>query len=96
MNKEGNKIPDIGIITLEAAQIAAERFLEDRLPKLRKIVIDKVQLSSVEGIVVYVVEGRAQIGGGIFSRGTEATYKIEVAAADGVIVGYETMGEQKK
>lgn len=89
-------MPDMGIITLEAAQIAAERFLEDRLRKLRKIVIDKVQLSSVEGIVVYVVEGKAQIGGGLFSRGTEATYKIQVAAADGVIVGYETIGAQTK
>ena len=83
---------DKDIITLENAQIATERFLEDRLKKLKKIVIDKVQLTSVEGIVVYGVEGRAHIGGGIFSRRTEINFKIQVAAADAAIVGYETTG----
>lgn len=85
-------MPDREIITLENAQISAEHFLEDRLTKLKKIVIDKVQLTSVEGIVVYSVEGRVNIGGGLFSRSSEIHYKIQVSAADGAIVGYETNG----
>ncbi|MDD5191445.1 MAG: hypothetical protein PHE50_10485 [Dehalococcoidales bacterium] len=85
-------MPDKTIITLEAAQIAAERFLEDRLKKLKKLNIEKLQLSSVEGIVIYMVEGKADIGGGLFTRRTVLDFKIQVAAADGAIVGYETTG----
>jgi hypothetical protein len=85
-------MPDKEIITLEAAQIAAERFLEDRVKKLKKLTIDKLRLASVEGIVVYDVEGKAFIGGGLFFRGTEMNFKIQVAAVDGAIVGYETTG----
>jgi len=40
--------------------------------------------------VVYDVEGTATIGGGFFFRSTERPFKIQVAAADGAIVGYET------
>ena len=85
-------MPDKEIITLENAQIAAERFLEDRLKKLKKLSIEKLRLSSVEGIVVYEVEGKAHIGGGFLLRSTELNFKIQVAASDGAIVGYETTG----
>jgi hypothetical protein len=80
------------IIALENAQIAAERFLEDRLKKLKKLSIEKVQLSSVEGIVVYEIEGKGNLGGGLFIRSREINFKIQVAAVDGAIVGYETTG----
>ncbi len=85
-------MPDKEIITLENAQIAAERFLEERLDKLKKLSIEKLRLASVEGIVVYEVEGKASIGGGFLLRSTELNFKIQVAAADGAIVGYETTG----
>ncbi len=83
-------MPEKEIISLENAQIAAERFLEERLKHLKKLSIDKVKLSSIEGIVVYDVEGTAIIGGGFFIRRTECPFKIQVAATDGAIVGYET------
>jgi hypothetical protein len=85
-------MPDKEIITLENAQISAERFLEERLVKLKKLSIEKLQLTSVEGIIVYEVEGKANIGGGFFVRSTVLNFKIQVAAADGAIVGYETTG----
>ncbi len=83
-------MPDKEIITLDEAQVAAERFLEERLKNLKNISVDRVKLASIEGIVVYDVEGIATIGGGLFSRNTERPFKIQVAATDAAIVGYET------
>ncbi len=82
-------MPEKEIITLEEAQTAAERFLQERLKGLRKLSIDKVKLSSVEGIVIYDVEGIATIGGWFIFRSTERPFKIQVNAADGAVVGYE-------
>ena len=83
-------MPEKEIISLDDAQMAAERFLEERLKGLKKLSTEKVRLSSVEGIVVYDVAGTAIIGGGLFSRRTECPFKIQVAATDGAIIGYET------
>lgn len=82
-------MPEKEIVSLENAQMAAERFLEERLKSLRKLSIDRVRLSSVEGIVVYDVEGTATIGGGFLTRSNQINFKIQVAASDGAIVGYE-------
>jgi len=80
------------IITLDEAQVAAERFLEERLKNLKNISVEKVKLASIEGIVVYDVEGLATIGGKFLSRNRDCPFKIQVAANDGAIVGYETQG----
>jgi hypothetical protein len=82
-------MPEKEIITLDEAQTAAERFLEERLKGLKKLAIDRVQLSSVEHIVVYEIQGIAMLNGFLF-RTIERPFKIQVAAADGAIVGYET------
>ena len=85
-------MPERGIITLDEAQVAAERFLEDRLKNLKNISVEKVKLASVESIVVYDVEGVATIGGRFLSKDKSCPFKIQVAATDGAIVGYETQG----
>ncbi len=77
------------IISLEQAQIVAERFLDERLKGIKKLSIEKIQLTSVEHIVVYEVEGKAFIGGGFLMRRTELSFKIQVSAKDGVVVGYQ-------
>ncbi|MDP2919362.1 MAG: hypothetical protein Q8O43_03990 [Dehalococcoidia bacterium] len=82
-------MPEKEIITLDEAQTAAEKFLQERLPGLKKLAIERVKLASIEGIVVYDVEGIATIGGFLF-RHIERPFKIQVAAVDGAIVGYET------
>jgi len=88
-------MPDKEIITLEDAQMAAERFLEERLKGLKRLSVERVKLTSIERIVVYDVEGTALIGGGGFlSRSLQLPFKVQVAAADGAVVGYET-GRQK-
>jgi hypothetical protein len=79
-----------GIVSLDAAQVAAERFLEDRLKNLKKISVDKVRLISIEGIVAYDVEGIAIIGTGLFSRNIERPFKVQVGAIDASIIGFET------
>lgn len=81
---------DKEIITLDTAQVAAERFLEDRLKNIRNISVQKVKLSSIEGIIVYDVEGIAVVGGKFLSKNKDYRFKIQVAATDGAIVGYET------
>lgn len=83
-------MPDKGIISLDEAQVAAERFLEERLKGLKKLSIERIKLTSIEHIVVYDVEGAAIIGGSFFFRSTERLFKVQVAAADGTVVGYET------
>jgi len=82
-------MPDKEIISLDQAQILAERFLEERLKGIKSISIEKIQLTSVEHIVVYDVEGKAFVGGSLFTRKTECPFKIQVAAKDGIIVGYQ-------
>jgi len=83
-------MPDIEIISLENAQAAAERFLEERLKGLKRLAVERVKLTSIERIVVYDVEGTAIIGGGFFFKSTERPFKVQVAADDGAVVGYET------
>jgi len=41
---------DKEIITLDEAQVAAERFLEDRLKAIKRLSIGKVKLTSIEGL----------------------------------------------
>jgi hypothetical protein len=83
-------MPDKDIISLDEAQMAAERFLEERLKGIKKISVDKVKLASVESILIYDVAGTATIGGGLISKKTELPFKVQVSATDGTIVGYET------
>jgi len=78
------------IITLEEAQATAERFLNERLKSLRRTSVIRVQLTSVERIVIYQVEGIVTIGGGFLSRSAERPFKVQVNASDAAIVGYET------
>lgn len=81
---------DRDIISLDQAQMAAERFLEERLKNIKKISVDKVRLGSIEGILIYEVAGIALIGAGLIGKKTELPFKVQVAAVDGTVVGYET------
>jgi len=88
-------MPDKEIISLENAQAAAERFLEDRLKGVRRLAVDRVKLTSIERIVVYDVEGTALVSNGWFFRSIRLPFKVQVAAADGAVVGYDMNGEVK-
>jgi hypothetical protein len=85
-------MPDKGIISLDEAQMAAERFLEERLKGIKKLSVEKVKLASIESILIYDVAGTALIADGLvlFSKKTELPFKVQVSAIDGTIVGYET------
>jgi hypothetical protein len=48
-----------------------------------------VKLASIEAILIYDVAGIATIGGGIFSKGVELPFKVQVSAVDGTVVGYD-------
>ena len=82
-------MPEKGIISLDQAQMAAERFLEGQFKSLKKLAVDKVKLASIESILIYDVAGIATIGGGLISKGTEFPFKLQVSAIDGTIVGYD-------
>jgi hypothetical protein len=82
-------MPEREIISLDQAQIAAEKFLEDQFKNLKKLAVDKVKLASIENILIYDVAGIATIGGGMISKGTEQPFKVQVSAIDGTIVGYD-------
>jgi hypothetical protein len=82
-------MPDKEIISLDQAQMAAERFLEEQFKNLKKLAVDKVKLASVESIIIYDVAGMATIGGGLISKSTELPFKVQVSAIDGTIVGYD-------
>lgn len=81
---------DRNIISLNHAQMAAERFLEDPLKNIKTLSVDKVKLGSIEGILIYEVAGIARIGIGLIRKKTDFPFKVQVAATDGTIVGYET------
>jgi hypothetical protein len=82
-------MPEKGIISLEQAQTAAERFLEGQFKNLKKLGVDKVKLASIGSILIYDISGIATIGGGLISKGTELPFKVQVSANDGTVVGYE-------
>ena len=82
-------MPEKEIISLEQAQMAAERFLEGQFKKLKKIGVDKVKLGSIESLLIYDVAGIATIGGGLISKGTELPFKVQVSAVDGTVIGYD-------
>jgi hypothetical protein len=82
-------MPEKDIISLDQAQMAAERFLEDQFKNLKKLAVDKVKLGSIENILIYDVAGIATIGGGMISKSIEQTFKVQVSAVDGTIVGYD-------
>jgi len=82
-------MPEKEIISLDQAQMAAERFLEGQFKHLKKLGVDKVKLASVESILIYDVAGIATIGGGLISKGTELPFKVQVSAVDGTVVGYD-------
>ena len=83
-------MPDRELISLDKVQMAAERFLEERLKGIKKISVDKVKLASIEGILIYDVAGSATIGTGFISKKTRLPFKIQISAIDGTVVGYET------
>lgn len=87
---------DKEIISLNQAQMAAERFVEAQLKGLRKLGIEKVKLASIESILIYDVAGTATIGGILFIKGTEFPFKVQVSATDGSIVGYDWMRNENK
>jgi hypothetical protein len=82
-------MPDKEIISLDQAQMAAERFLEEQLQNLKKLAVDKVKLASIESILIYDVAGMATVGGGLISKATELPFRVQVSAIDGTIVGYD-------
>lgn len=82
-------MPDKDIISLDQAQVAAERFLEDQFKNLKKLTVDKVQLASIGSIVVYNIAGLIKLRGGILGKETDTPFKVQVSAADGAIVGYD-------
>jgi hypothetical protein len=82
-------MPEKEIISLDQAQMAAERFLESQFKNLKKLAVDKVKLASIESILIYDVAGLATIGGGLMSKAAELPFKVQVAAVDGTIVGYD-------
>jgi hypothetical protein len=82
-------MPEKDIISLDQAQMAAERFLEDQFKNLKKLAVDKVKLGSIENILIYDVAGIATIGGGMISKSIEQPFKVQVSAVDGTIVGYD-------
>jgi hypothetical protein len=82
-------MPEKEIISLEQAQMAAEKFMEGQFKNLKKIGVDKVKLASVESLLIYDVAGIATIGGGLLSKGTELPFKVQVSAVDGTVIGYD-------
>jgi hypothetical protein len=86
---------DKGIISLDQAQMAAERFLEDQIKNLKKLSIDRVKLGSIESILIYDVAGIATIGGNLLSKGSELPFKVQVSAVNGTIVGYDWLRTNK-
>ena len=82
-------MPEKEIISLEQAQMAAERFIEGKFKKLKKIGVDKVKLGSIESLLIYNVAGVATIGGGLISKGTELPFKVQVSAVGRTVVGYD-------
>jgi hypothetical protein len=82
-------MPEKDIISLEQAQVAAERFLESQFKNLKKLAVEKVNLSSIASILIYDVAGIATIGGNLISKATELPFKVQVSAVDGTIVGYD-------
>ncbi len=82
-------MPEKEIISLDQAQMAAERFLESQFKNLKKLAVDKVKLASIESVLIYDIAGLATIGGGLITKGTELPFKVQVSATDGTIVGYD-------
>lgn len=87
---------DKGIISLDQAQMAAERFLEDQFKNLKKLEVDRVKLNSIESILIYDVAGIATIGGSLLSKGSELPFKVQVSAVNGSIVGYDWLRTTNK
>ena len=82
-------MPEKEIISLDQAQMAAERFIEGQFKQLKKVGVDKVKLAFIGSILIYEVAGMATIGGGLISKGTELPFKVQVSAVDGTVVGYD-------
>ena len=82
-------MPEKEIISLDQAQMAAERFVEGQFKNLKKIGVDKVNLGSIGSILIYDIDGIATVGGGLISKGNDFPFKVQVSAVDGTIVGYD-------
>ena len=82
-------MPEKEIISLDQAQMAAERFVEGQFKNIKKIGVDKVKLGSIGSILIYDIDGIATIGGGLISKGNDFPFNVQVSAIDGTIVGYD-------
>ncbi|MGB7725142.1 MAG: hypothetical protein WBL37_06125 [Dehalococcoidales bacterium] len=82
-------MPEKEIISLDQAQMAAERFVEGQFKNLKKIGVDKVKLASIGSILIYDIDGIATIGGGLINKGNDLPFKVQVSAIDGTVVGYD-------
>jgi len=61
-------MPEKEIISLDQAQMAAERFVEGQFKNIKKIGVDKVKLGSIGSILIYDIDGIATVGGGLISK----------------------------
>ncbi len=82
-------MPEKEIISLDQAQMAAERFVEGQFKNIKKIGVDRVKLGSIGSILIYDIDGIATVGGGLISKGNDFPFKVQVSAIDGTIVGYD-------
>jgi len=82
-------MPEKEIISLDQAQMAAERFVEGQFKNIKKIGVDKVKLGSIGSILIYDIDGIATVGGGLISKGNDFPFKVQVSAIDGTVVGYD-------
>ena len=82
-------MPEKEIISLDQAQMAAERFVEGQFKNIKKIGVDRVKLGSIGSILIYDIDGIATVGGGLISKGNDFPFKVQVSAVDGTIVGYD-------
>jgi len=79
------------LISLDEAHAAAEKFLGGQVKNLKKTAIVKVKLSTIGGITVYEVEGTIDFSKSFFRTG-HSSFKVQINAGDGAVVGYETTG----
>jgi hypothetical protein len=82
-------MPEKEIISLDQAQMAAERFVEGQFKNIKRIGVDRVKLGSIGSILIYDIDGIATVGGGLISKGNDFPFKVQVSAIDGTIVGYD-------
>ena len=77
-------MPEKEIISLDQAQMAAERFVEGQFKNLKKIGVDKVKLGSIGSILIYDIDGiinSAPTVAALHDLGKHVVCYVEVGAA---------------